>query len=644
MGSSSLPIPSQNAGQSSLKLYGPSRIKEIREPSDVQAMAELPRLVITIDIAARKNARVFQKLRSYFNKGRKTASPSALAGAFHQIDTPSYPPEIATFPALVSSGDLAAAEKVCRNCLAQNPNDAWANYALASVLSEQQDFIGAEHLLKRAIRLNPGPRDFYIRLAKSLTRQTKYHEAARVYEALTARRPHDAHAHFLLGLMLSMTFDRRAIAAAERGILLEGESAGNLIKLGQAHQALGQTPAAIDAYRRALSLDTSLLYIALRLAELLTAMGETQEASIFREHATRGINRQSRDSMFRWAVHMDRHGMRKDASEIYRETTRTFPDDWTTHEQLGISLADIGEYEEACVHLKKALRIDPTQKRIKDHLENLQRTLDTYIPTIKRLAAAPPGTKRNATEDMIVVRGGMDASFIDIARHYRAAHPGIFLILSTWEDCPAHVLSAVKDYFDDVVLNRRPSSAGMNNVNYQIACAASGVNRAIELGAHRILVTRTDIALLREDSIARMRQELESYDATVARNFGLKGRLLISDTYTLYLPLYHASDIFMYGHASDVQRFWSLDAFTDACLRPETILTRGLAGKIGRPLDNSTPDSFEFIRDFFIVRDTKWFGFFWLKRPCFLSSSGGSATMTYLVTEPAWKEAYRASL
>ncbi len=238
-------------------------------------------------------------------------------------------------------------------------------------------------------------------------------------------------------------------------------------------------------------------------------------------------------------------------------------------------------------------------------------------------------------EEAIVIRGGLDESLTDMVKQYRALHPEAFVILSTWADTAEAVLQTVGAYVDDIVLNARPPISGVHNINYQIVCAANGVKRAVELGAERVLLTRTDIALLRPDVLEKMREELHAYDNRAAQRYGMKSRLLISDLYTMATPPYHISDMFIYWHAEDVAKFWSIDSITEACLRPEVTLCRDFAKRVGRPLENNIADFIKLLGELFVIRSAPWFEFFWLRKSQYLSSAYiGNLTF---ITEDVWR-------
>ncbi|MBL8629605.1 MAG: hypothetical protein JNM81_08260, partial [Rhodospirillaceae bacterium] len=267
--------------------------------------------------------------------------------------------------------------------------------------------------------------------------------------------------------------------------------------------------------------------------------------------------------------------------------------------------------------------------------EALERAVVDYIPRVDALAAMPPGPQRSPGAEIIVVRGAVDALIAPVVKHYRAAHPGVFLILSTWANTETAVLADVAPYFDDVVLNQRPKSAGVNNINFQLACAVNGVNRARDLGAQRIMVTRTDIALLRPNLLDELRRRLFAHPSDPAKAPHLKQRLVVSDLFTQLVPFYHPSDLFCYGAAEDVAKFWADASEVNTCTGPEPFLCRKFAARAGRPLANHYHDSLWAIRDLFVVCDASALQLYWQKNPFWPNAY--TLIERGLITEKVWE-------
>jgi len=544
----------------------------------------------------------------------------------------SYPDEISEALKLLKAGKRVEAEQIAQSYVQAHPGSAQGHAALGDILIEQSKFHEAVQVLSTALALDPQARNCYGQLARALAALNNHQQAAMVYEAQAKRWPDEPSTHFARANALAACFDGEgAAAAAKHAVSLSPPGFENLLRLARVYVNTGRTADAIETYGAVLKLNPALPFIAFMLSELLAAIGRRKEADIVYRRGV-SVMVPSVSSIHEWVVHLDTRGMRKEAFDLCQKLLAMNPDDVAALTFAASHLAGWARYEEAASYLQKAKALSPDNVVMNEVAANFALSMGTYLPRVRRLAEVPPGPRRNVGDDVIVVRGGLDELLVDVVRSTRAAHPGVFLILSTWEDTPASVLEAVRDYVDDVVLNARPPTSGVNNINYQVVCAANGIDRAIALGAVRVLLTRTDIALLRDGLMGDLRRELESYDSSSAQKFGLKGRLLISDMYTS-LP-YHFSDMFMYGYAADVQKYWSLESMSDACFRPEITLCREFANRIGWQLGNSFPDGFKLLMKLFIVRGTPWFRFFWHRKPCYLTP----CYLAYVshVTEAFW--------
>lgn len=535
-------------------------------------------------------------------------------------DTPAVPPEIARAQQLVEQGDVAAAEDVCRRVIKTEPESAPAYHLLGELLMRRSAFDEAAEVLGKGLTLHANSKSYGL-LGQAFMETGRYQFAASIFESQTYRWPDEPAPYFNLGMARAHCFDSaRSRAAFERGMSLKPPTPGDFTLLGQAHVLLGQTAQAMEAFHQALAMKPATAFVALTLSELYEAQGKTAESAAFYRHAEAYMDRSSA-TMRTWIGQVDNRGMKDEAFKLAMEFYQRFPDDFFGPIMLGGLYAGWGKYDEAGEYYARAVELKPHAGPVKELHDNFRRSVDTYIPLVRRLAAIPPDPRRAIGDDVIVIRGGLDESLIDIVRHYRAAHPGIFIVLSTWRDTAPAVLAAVQAYVDDVVLNARPPTPGVHNINYQIVCAANGVTRAHELGAVRVLLTRTDIALLEPDVMGRMRRELAAYDDRAAReDHGLRGRLLVNDLYMMLTPNYHLADMFVYGHAEDIRKLWSLDSMTGACVRPEVTLCRDFMKRIGWKADNTVADYVKLLGELFIIRDAPWFGFFWQRKPQILSS------------------------
>jgi hypothetical protein len=254
------------------------------------------------------------------------------------------------------------------------------------------------------------------------------------------------------------------------------------------------------------------------------------------------------------------------------------------------------------------------------------------LTRFESLAAAPPRPRRPSFRNTILVQGPIvEGTTVAVLRALAALYPDDGIVLSTWDDAALEPLAEATAVADDVVLSPRPSPAGVQNRNYQIASTRAGIARAQALGAHLVLKTRSDLALLSGSAFARSRWLIDSAPDAVHAT-GLRGRLVVPANFTRKFLLYHPSDMVMLGTADDMQRYWAapLDPRDGSLVTPallaqplrslsltghptESYLGVEFCRTIGRPVLGTLADSWAFYRDFFAVVGNDWFDMLWLK-------------------------------
>lgn len=249
------------------------------------------------------------------------------------------------------------------------------------------------------------------------------------------------------------------------------------------------------------------------------------------------------------------------------------------------------------------------------------------------LAARPRERRSPASGNAVVVQGPV---LPDVTAHVlrvtTALHPDDRVILSTWHDTDATLLAEAARIVDDVVLSDAPAEAGLQNRNRLIVSTRAGIGHAVARGAHTILKTRTDLAVLSADVFARARWWLDRIGDTPAQRCGLERRVIVPSSFTRKYLLYHPSDMAMLGSAADLLSYWSapLDPRRGDLLSPEwadqPLSQVNLAGNpnesylgveycrtIGRPVEGTLADSWAFYRDLFSVVSNDWFELLWYK-------------------------------
>ncbi len=249
------------------------------------------------------------------------------------------------------------------------------------------------------------------------------------------------------------------------------------------------------------------------------------------------------------------------------------------------------------------------------------------------IAARSVATRRPSFRRTIVVQGPIWPDVTTrVLRVMAAQNPDDAIVLSTWNDTDPEQLKTASAEVDDVVLSPRPLPVGIQNRNAQIVSTRAGIERAIDAGATTILKTRTDLAPMASAIFDRADAWSAGLDTSVARAAGLRGRIVVPQSFTRKYLLYHPSDLVMVGAADDLRLYWSapLDPRTGDLLSPEwmdrplaivnmdgnpteSYLGLQFCRTTGRATPGTTRDSWQFYRDLFVVVNNDAFELLWYK-------------------------------
>jgi hypothetical protein len=242
-------------------------------------------------------------------------------------------------------------------------------------------------------------------------------------------------------------------------------------------------------------------------------------------------------------------------------------------------------------------------------------------------------TRRPSGSRAIVVQGPIVPEVTRYSMSVTSAqHPRDLIVLSTWKETPEHLIADLTPYVDEIVLNDAPAVHGIQHRNSQIVSTRAGLECARAAGAKEVLKTRTDGVHIAPDLFDHAAALAARFVPSAARAAGLRGRIIVPQSFTrMYVP-YHASDLMMLGAIEDLLAFWSapldLRPGMPADFYPPTASLRDLAldGRtpecyfgvhycrhLGRRIGGTVHDSWAYYRDLFTVVDNDWFGLLWLK-------------------------------
>jgi tetratricopeptide (TPR) repeat protein len=153
------------------------------------------------------------------------------------------------------AADGSGALDACRAAIAASPTEPAAHFHLAEVLQAAGRLDEARAAYRRTLDLDPSYAHAFRTRGPYLYRRGRLSEADAAYREALALDPDDSHAQ--LGLAMVALKDRRpadALRLAEQGLAARPEAVDGWRTVAAARALLGERPAAIQAYERAMIL------------------------------------------------------------------------------------------------------------------------------------------------------------------------------------------------------------------------------------------------------------------------------------------------------------------------------------------------------------------------------------------------------
>jgi protein O-GlcNAc transferase len=140
----------------------------------------------------------------------------------------------------LQAGDLARAEQLFRQYLAQNPNSAEALSNMGALSARRGQFAEAVTYYEKALKANPKLIPVHFNMAVALGQMKEYPKAAAHLREFLKSYPNEPRAHQLLGLCLTETGDlKTALAELEASYELNPKDLSILYALSYAHARAG---------------------------------------------------------------------------------------------------------------------------------------------------------------------------------------------------------------------------------------------------------------------------------------------------------------------------------------------------------------------------------------------------------------------
>ncbi len=230
----------------------------------------------------------------------------------------------------------------------------------------------------------------------------------------------------------------------------------------------------------------------------------------------------------------------------------------------------------------------------------------------------------------IIIQGPLkkelDFTLETIKLYKRTLLPTTEIVVSTWDDEDEETLNQLRSMGVHVVTASKPSNRGIFNVNLQLTSVVQALNKCSQLNVDFVLKTRTDIRIYAPNIEEYLAGLLEAFPP--AAGYDQKYRILGFSLNSYMYRLYYVSDITVYGHISDMKKYWevpldtrtkepdninwTLRAWSEARM-VETYLASTYLEKIGKTLTWTLEDSFRALAENFIIIDDQSIDLYWYK-------------------------------
>jgi hypothetical protein len=218
---------------------------------------------------------------------------------------------------------------------------------------------------------------------------------------------------------------------------------------------------------------------------------------------------------------------------------------------------------------------------------------------------------------------------LETIKSYRFFYPKEIIIFSTWQ-VDTDIIEKLEDLDVHLIQNRYPDYCGISNINLQIVTTQSGLYLAKKLGAEYVLKTRSDQRIYHPGFASYLNSLVDAFPL-FGNILGQKKRIVGISLNTFKFRIYGLSDHFIYGYIDDILLYFDVEldcrrftpedivnfsktyrqfSYSRIC---EIYLCSNFLNKVGRSLRFDLSNSFEMLRDHFIIIDQSAIKLFWNK-------------------------------
>ena len=232
------------------------------------------------------------------------------------------------------AGQLAQAERICKQILTYNSQNAEAFHFLGIIACQTGKYPVAVDLIIHAIEIDSKQSPFYYSLANALREQGKFMEAIEAYQQAIRIQPNHADAYNNLGtIFINQNRIDDAIEAYQQAIQIQPNQGEAYYNLGNALHRQEKLEEAIEAYQQAIQIQPN--------------------------HA---------DAYNNLGVVLIDHEKLRESVQIYQKTLEIQPNYADAYNNLGNALREQGKLEESIRIFQKAIYIQPNHAEAHNNL------------------------------------------------------------------------------------------------------------------------------------------------------------------------------------------------------------------------------------------------------------------------------------
>jgi predicted O-linked N-acetylglucosamine transferase (SPINDLY family) len=256
------------------------------------------------------------------------------------------------------AGQLAEAERIYRQVLARDPQNAHVLHLLGTIALQVGQYAAAADLIGQAIRLDRSQAAFHANLGEALRQQQKAAEAIESYQRALKLQPDLAHAHAMIGALEHGRGNLADAAQSLRAALrLRPEDAAARTRLGLVLIDLQQFSEAEACFRRVLRSEPGRADAQFGLGCSLQSQDKVDEA-VAAYRAVLALDARHADAHTNLAVLLQKRKSYDEAAEHFRLAIDLAPQRASAHLNLGTNHQMCDRLAEAEACYRTALSLD----------------------------------------------------------------------------------------------------------------------------------------------------------------------------------------------------------------------------------------------------------------------------------------------